>query len=48
MIAAEYLPGELHKEADFQFRNEKHLSKWKLDPMVYQKVFEPRLKLFAS
>ena len=52
IITAEYLPGALNKEADFQPRAVTDSSKWKLDCKVFQKICRrwelPDVDLFAS
>ena len=51
MITAEYHPGAINKEANFQSRNVKDSSEWKLNPVVFPKTFHwrgiPDLDLFA-
>ena len=51
-ITAEYLPGSLNKEADFQSRAVKDSSEWKLNPEIFQKICKewetPDVDLFAS
>ena len=52
MITAEYLPGAINKKADFQSRNMKASSEWKLNPAVFQKTCHrwgtPNWDIFAS
>ena len=52
MISAEYHPGAINKEANFQPRNVKDSSEWKLNPVVFSKTFHwrgiPDLDLFVS
>ena len=51
-IIAEYLPGALNKEADFQSPAVRDSSEWKLDPKVFQTICSkselPDVDLFAS
>ena len=51
-ITAEYLPGSLNVEADWQSRNSRNPSKWKLCPKVFKQVCQrrgmPKIDLFAS
>jgi len=51
-LTAEYIPSALNKEADFQSRNAKDWSDWKLNPRVFQKIQNvwgyQEIDLFAS
>ena len=51
-ITAEYLPGALNKEADFQSRAVRDSREWKLDPKVFQTICRkwelPDIDLFVS
>ena len=51
-LTAEYLPGLLNKEADWQSRNHTDASEWKLDSQVFKnlcsKYGQPSIDLFAS
>jgi len=52
MITAEYLPGILNKEADWESRNVRDFSEWKLKPQIFMNlckiVGSPTIDLFAS
>jgi len=52
MITAEYLPGILNKEADWESRNVRDFSEWKLKPQMFMNlckiVGSPIIDLFAS
>ena len=52
IITAEYLPSCLNVEADWQSRNSRDPSEWKLFPKVFQQVCQrrgmPVIDLFAS
>ena len=52
MITAEYFPGTLNKEADFQSRTVKDSSEWKLKPQIFQSICQkwgkPDIDLLAS
>ena len=52
MITAEYLPDCLNHQADWEFRNQKDFTEWKLCPRLFQKICQkmgqPELDLFAS
>ena len=51
-ISTEYLPRALNVHADWESRNTKDNSEWKLDVSVFQKIVthmgQPILDLFAS
>ena len=51
-IVAEYLPSSMNMEADWQSRNSKDHSEWKLCPQVFQGICQskgkPEMDLFAS
>ena len=51
-ITAEHLPGILNKEADFESRNVKDCSEWKLNQTVFWRICQvfgtPEIDLFAS
>ena len=51
-ITAEYLPGALNEEANFQSRAVRNSSEWKLDSKVFQTICRkwevPDIDLFAS
>ena len=51
-ITADYLPGSLNKEADFQSRTVKDSIEWKLNPDIFQMICKqretPDVDLFAS
>ena len=51
-LTAEHLPGILNKEADFESRNVRDCSEWKLDRVVFQRLCQilgsPEIDLFAS
>ena len=52
MITAEYLRGCLNHQADWESKNQKDSTEWKLCPQVFQKIFQkvdqPEIDLFAS
>ena len=52
MITAEYLPGCLNHQADWESRNQKNSTEWKLCPEVFYKIFQevsqPEIRLSAS
>ena len=52
MITAEYLPGCLNHQADWESRNQKNSTEWKLCPQVFHKIFQevsqPQIRLSAS
>ena len=52
MITAEYLPGCLNYQADWESRNQKDSAEWKICPQVFQKicqkVCQPEIDLFTS
>ena len=51
-LTVEYIPSILNKEADFQSRNAKDWSEWKLNPKIFQRIKRlwgfPSIDLFAS
>ena len=51
-ISAEYLQSSMNVEADWQSRNSKDHSEWKLLPQVFQRIYQikgkPEMDLFAS
>ena len=51
-ITAEYLQSSMNVEADWQSRNSKDHSEWKLLPQVFQRIYQikgkPEMDLFAS
>jgi len=51
-LTAEYIPSALNKEADFQLRNAKDWSDWKLNKQVFKDIISlwgtPMVDLFAS
>ena len=51
-ITAEYLRSSMNEEADWQSRNSKDHSEWKLLPQVFQRICQikgkPEMDLFAS
>ena len=51
-MSAEYLPSALNVHADWESRNAKDNSEWKLDVLVFQEIVthmrQPALNLFAS
>ena len=51
-ITAEYLPGLLNVEADTQSRTVRDVSKWKVNPRIFLKIYKyrgtPEIDLFAS
>ena len=50
-ITAEYLPSSMNVEADWQSRNSKDYSEWKLLPQIFQRICQikgrPEMVLFA-
>ena len=51
-ISAEYLPSALSKEADWESRNSRDSSDWKLCPLIFQRIKSrfghPQIDLFTS
>jgi len=52
MITAEYLPGILNREADWESHNVRDFSEWNLKPHIFKNlckiVGSPTIDLFAS
>ena len=51
-LTAEHLPGILNIEADFESRNVRDCSEWKLESRIFQRLCKrlgfPKINLFAS
>ena len=51
-VTAEYLPSSLNIQADWQSRNHRDSSDWKLNPKIFSQIVKirgiPQIDLFAS